>query len=100
MKPLKYLLCIIFLFVYVIVGFVLVILNAALSFLKNIPHVWRTAVGKKPKKQSVPSNEDMAEVIKGAEKRVIPEAWANEVEELKLNPEDMWVSYLDRWGNG
>ena len=100
MKLLKYLLCIIFLFVYVIVGIILTLLVATLDFLKSIPHVWCSAIGKKPKKQSVPSNEDMAEVIKGAEKRVIPEAWANEVEELKLNPEDMWVSYLDRWGNG
>ena len=100
MKLLKYLLCIIFLFVYVIVGIILTLLVATLDFLKSIPHVWHSAIGKKPKKQSVPSNEDMAEVIKGAEKRVIPEAWANEVEELKLNPEDMWVSYLDRWGNG
>jgi len=82
------------------VGFVLVILNAALSFLKNIPHVWRTAVGKKPKKQSILSDADMAGVVKGVEERVIPEAWVNEVEKISLNPEDMWVTYLDRWGNG
>ena len=100
MKPFKYLLCIIFLLVYVVVGLVLRLLIATLAFLKSIPHVWGVMLGKKTKKQSILSNADMAEVLKGAEKRVIPEAWANEVEKLRLNPNDMWVSYLDRRGNG
>jgi len=100
MKLLKYLLCIIFLLVYIAVGLVLVILNAMLDFLKSIPHVWGVMLGKKRKKQSVLSNEDMAEVIKEAEKRVLPEAWLYEAERFGLNPDDMWVYYVDKRGNG
>ena len=100
MKLLKYLLCIIFLFVYVIVGIILTLLVATLDFLKSIPHVWHSAIGKKPKKQSVPSNEDWADITKGVKEKLTADIQAGEVEELKLNPEDMWVSYLDRWGNG
>jgi len=100
MKLLKYLLCIIFLFFYIVIGFVLVILNATLDFLKTIPHVWRTAVGNTPKKRSMASNADWADITKGVKESLAAEIQADEVEELKLNPEDMWVSYLDRWGNG
>ena len=100
MKPLKYLLCIIFLFVYVIVGIILTLLVATLDFLKTIPHVWGAMLGKKRKKQSILSNEDWADITKGVKESIETEIRADEVEKLNLNPKDMWVSYLDRWGNG
>ena len=100
MKLLKYLLCIIFLFVYVIVGIILTLLVATLDFLKSIPHVWHSAIGKKPKKQSILSNEDMVEVLKGTGESLMPKVKTGEVEEISLNPKDLWVSYLDKWGNG
>jgi len=100
MKPLKYLLCMIFLLFYIAIGFVLVVLNAILDFLKTLPHVWRTMLGKRSRKQGILSNKDMVGITRGVKEGIETEIRADEVEKLDLDPKDMWVSYLDKWGNG
>ncbi len=99
MKLLKYLLCIIFLLVYVAIGFVLVILNATLGFLKTIPHVWRSMLGKRLKKREILSNGDVTEVFKATVKETVANASAVEIEKINLSAEDVWVSYMDREGH-
>ena len=100
MKLLKYLLSTIFLILYVVFGFALALIIAVIEFIKSIPHTWITlATGRQSKKQDFLSKKDMTDVLRQVEEGLVTEKQGEQVKNLGMNTEAIWMYYPYKAGH-
>ena len=99
-KLLKYLLSTILLILYIIVGFALSRIIALIEFIKSIPHVWITlATGRQSKKRDFLSKKDMTDVLRQVEEGLVIEKQGEQVKNLSMNTEAIWMYYPYKAGH-